>query len=58
METYLSIERIRHGECAVNPTECVHHMRRNAIHNATDRLSDILSGRNDQTAGEEQYGGK
>lgn len=56
--THLSIERIRHGERTVDPTEGVHHMRRYAVHNAADRLPNILGGRDDQTAGEQQYRGE
>lgn len=56
--THLSIERIRHGERTVDPAEGINHMRRYAIHNATDRLPHILRGRNDQTAGEQQYRGE
>lgn len=33
-------------------------MRGYSIHNATDRLANILSGRNDQTAGEQEDRGE
>lgn len=54
--TYLSIERVRHGERAGNPTERVDDMRRDAADNATDRLPHILGGSDHQAAGQQQDG--
>lgn len=45
--TYVSLERIGHGESAGNPTECVHHMRRHTTNDARYWIADILCGRDD-----------
>lgn len=56
MMIYLSIEGVRHRKGAGHPAECVDDMGRDAADDATDRLADILRGRDDQAAAQQQNG--
>lgn len=53
-DNYLSIEGVGHRKGAGDPAECVDDMRRKTIDDTTDGLPNVLCGRNDQTAAQQQ----
>lgn len=56
--THLSIERVRHGEGGSYPAVSVDGVRRQALDDAGDRVTDILGGREHHRAREQQHRGE
>lgn len=58
MITYLPIERVRHGERRRYPAVSIDDVRGQALDDARDRVTDVLSGRDHQGAREQQHRGE
>lgn len=58
LHTHPPVGRIGHDERAGHPAERVHHMRRDAVDNATDRIAHVLGAGDDQTAAQQDDSGE